>query len=144
MQDTTATRIRPVIIGITITILMLAGLAYIANQRRNVSTSPPALTIMAPTGGASVDSPLVVHFNSAEPLLLHPTGWGARDLHLHARINGIELMPSAADIEQRDTGYLWTMPAVGPGPTTLRLGWADAQHRELRTGASDTVSFIIR
>ena len=145
MADTVAARIRPVIIGIGFTILLLAGLAYIASQRRNVTgASTPQLTIVTPAPGMQIDSPLVIRFTSASPIVLHPSGWGAGNLHLHARINGVEFMPAAQDIRQEAEAYLWTIPSQQAGPVAIRLGWADQAHRELSSGATDTVSAILR
>ena len=143
MQQSAAQSIRPVIIGIGITIVLLAGLAYLASARRDVGSDVPALVIVSPQPGAQTDSPLTVRFRTAAPLSLHPTGWGTGDLHLHARVNGVELMPAAADIEQAEEEFAWTMATVPKGRVEVRLGWADALHRELAAGASDTVSIIL-
>jgi hypothetical protein len=40
--------------------------------------------------------------------------------------------------------YVWTIAAVRRGSTVITLGWADRQHRELRSLASDTVRTVIR
>lgn len=140
MQQSAAQSIRPVIIGIGITIVLLAGLAYLASARRDAGSDVPALMIVSPQPGAQTDSPLTVRFKTAAPLSLQPTGWGTGELHLHARVNGVELMPAAADIEQTGEEFAWTMATVAKGRVEVRLGWADARHRELAAGASDTVS----
>ncbi len=145
MSDSVVKRILPVIIGIGLTIVLLAGLAYISQQRAKVQhLAAPALTILEPQPDAQVDSPLVIHFTSAEPIVLQPSGWGYANFHLHARVNGVEYMPAAAEITQTANGYAWSLPIVARGPVEIRLGWADQAHRELSTGASDTVRAILR
>lgn len=144
MQQSAARQIRPVLIGIGLTIVMLAGLAYLAGHRRASSQDRvPQLRIVQPVSGP-VDSPLVLRFTSTQPLRLASGGWGTGGLHLHALINGTSHMPAAADIEIRDSLYLWTIPAVPRGSLVISLGWGDRQHRELRTGASDTIRAVVR
>ncbi len=137
-------RITPVIIGILMTIILLAGLAYISNLRRNSPSSAPALTIVWPAPGAQIDSPLVLRFTSAQPITLRPSGWGAGQYHLHAHVNSVEHMPAATDITQHGSEYRWAIPAAPRGPLTIRLGWADQQHRAVGSGASDTVHAAMR
>ena len=145
MNDSVVKRILPVIIGMGLTIVLLAGLAYISHQRAQIEhLAAPALTIIDPQPDAQVDSPLVVHFTSAEPIELQPSGWGFANFHLHARVNGVEYMPAAAEIKQTADGYAWLLPYVARGPVEIRLGWADQVHRELSTGASDTVRATLR
>ena len=144
MQPNAAQSIRPVIIGIVITVVMLAGLAYIASARRNAGPAAPVLSILSPRPAARADSPLIVRFTTTAPLSLHPTGWGTGELHLHARLNGVELMPAAADIQQTGDTFAWTMATAPRGSLQVRLGWADVQHRELRSGGSDTISIILQ
>jgi hypothetical protein len=144
MQQPAARQIRPVLIGISLTILMLVAIAYLADQRRAASQRPtPQLSIVHPTNGP-IDSPLVVRFTSSSPLRLGATGWGTGDLHLHALINGTSHMPAAADIEVTDSVYVWTIPSAPRGSVVISLGWGDQRHRELRSGASDTVRPVIR
>lgn len=133
----------PVFIGVGLTIVFLVGLGYLANQRRNAQPATPILRILAPTT-AAVDSPLVVHFTSSRPLELSANGWISGDWHLHARINDVEYMPAAAEIIRADSAYVWTIPAVGRGPLTLKLGWADRRHRETSAGSSDVVRTEIK
>jgi hypothetical protein len=141
---TTPVRIAPVIIGILLTIILLAGLAYISNLRRNSPSSAPALTIISPAQGAQIDSPLVLRFTSAQPIALRASGWGAGQYHLHAHVNSVEHMPAATDITRQGSEYTWAIPAAPRGPLTIRLGWADLQHRAIVSGASDTVHAAMR
>jgi hypothetical protein len=132
----------PVVIGIGVTGVLLFFLAILANARKNVeATRAPALTIV---NAEPLDSPLVIRFRSPEPLALRESGWGYRNLHLHASVNGVEYMPAATELEMRDSLYYWTLPAVPRGNAMVYLGWADQAHRPLREGASDTVQFVVR
>ena len=145
MSDSVLKRIAPVLIGIAITIVFMVGLAYLARSRRAAgSATPPQLQLIMPRGNAVVDSPLVIRFVSTEPLALQPGGWGARNLHIHARINDIEHMPAAGDIAVADSGYLWTLASAAKGQAVLEIGWADHAHRELAAGKSDVVTVTIR
>jgi hypothetical protein len=144
MQQSAARQIRPVLIGIGLTILMLIALGYLASQRRSAATrQAPQLRILQPSNGP-VDSPLMIHFASSRPLRRNAAGWGTDDLHLHALVNGTSHMPAAADIQSIDSVYVWTIPSAPRGNSVISLGWSDRWHRELRSGASDTIRTVIR
>ena len=145
MTDSVAKKITPVLVGIGLTIVLLVVLAYISDRRRNhVTLAPPDLQILSPAMSSVVDSPLTIQFRSAEPLVLRASGWGVRNLHLHARINGVEHMPAAADIRPADSAYVWVLPAISAGTLAIQLGWADQAHRELTKGASDVAHVTLR
>jgi hypothetical protein len=145
MTDPAAKKIVPVLIGIALTIILLIFLAYISSQRRqHVVLAVPDLQIVSPLSSAAIDSPLTMRFRSTEPLELRDDGWGVRNLHLHARINDVEHMPAAADIQSEDSLYVWILPAVRAGRVTIQLGWADQAHRELSRGASAVAHVTIR
>jgi hypothetical protein len=137
-------KLLPVIIGIVLTIILLAGLAYISNMRRNIPTTAPQLTIIAPAANAVVDSPLVIRFTSERTISMGHNGWAAGNYHLHADINGVEHMPAARDLEGAGEHYAWTIAAVPSGPVRIRLGWADMQHRAVVSGATDTVRAAVK
>ena len=128
----------PVVIGIALTIVLLAGLGYLAQVRRNAAPATPTIRLVQP-GAQPADSPLAIRFISSRPLELTTNGWVSGPWHLHARINGTEFMPAAAEITATDSVYTWTLPAVRRGPIALKLGWADQRHREVSTGSSDVV-----
>ena len=137
-------RLLPVFIGIALTLAFLAGLAWLAQNRRNAAPLALPIDIITPADQAAVDSPLVIRFTTREPLALHPSGWGTGRLHLHARVSGIEHMPAAADIVQTDSIFIWTLTAVPRGTQSFKLGWADQRHRELSGGASPLQTVEIR
>ena len=145
MTDSQRPNFLPVITGIGLTCLLLAALGYLANQRGKASRAgPPALGIVAPSEGMAIDSPLVIRFTSANPLDLRDSGWGHDKFHLHAVVNGVEIMPAARDIVRADSShYQWTIGGAR-GAATFHLGWADQAHRPLRQGATDTVTVTIR
>jgi hypothetical protein len=142
-EASTARRLFPVFIGIGLTILFLIGLAYLADRRRIAEPVIQSIDLLEPASGAAVDSPLVVRFATTAPLALSDRGWGTRQLHLHARVDGVEHMPAPADIIREDSVFVWTLPVVRKGPHTLRIGWANLAHRELSTGAAE-VDFTLR
>lgn len=146
MTGTTQPRsIAPVIIGIMITMAFLALLAYAAKKRQSEQAAVPALEIVSPVSGATIDSPLVVTFRSPQPIEAGPTGWGASGLHLHAWVNDIQYMPAAADISAAgESRYRWSLPSVARGPLIIRLGWADAQHRPLSAGSTPDISVSLK
>jgi hypothetical protein len=102
--------------------------------------APPALRLIAPVDGATLDGELAVVFRSASELRQMPGGWGAESLHLHLELDGVQLMPSTADIQRLAPGeYRWVLPRPAPGEHTLRLFWSDADHTPLTEGASAPV-----
>jgi hypothetical protein len=137
MNDTPK-RLLPVLIGMALTVVLLAALGYLANLRRNAATAPPTLTVIAPTTEPA-DSPLIIQFTSSAPLELTANGWVSSQWHLHARVNDVEYMPAAAEITTDGAGYRWTIPAVGRGPLSFHLGWADQAHREIASSRTPPV-----
>jgi hypothetical protein len=105
----------------------------------------PALSLLSPAAGAELAQPASVEFDAGAPLTLGPTGWTAAGRHLHLFAGGTELMASANDLRQvSGTRYRWTLPALPPGETTLRLAWSDASHRTISDGASVPVTVRLR
>jgi hypothetical protein len=144
MSDSERAKILPLIIGMALTGVLLACLAYAAKLRNAAELEmAPQLTINAPAQGMVIDSPLVIRFTAAHPLDLQPTGWGHKGFHLHASVNGVEYMPAAADIVVQGGQYAWTIH-VPSGPVSFYLGWADRMHRALPQGMTDTIQAAIR
>ena len=136
-------RLLPVLIGMALTVVLLAALGYLANLRRNAVSSPPTLTVIAPAM-APADSPLIIRFTSTAPLELTSNGWVSSQWHLHARVNDVEYMPAAAEITTDGAGYRWTLPAVRRGPVTFHLGWADQAHREIASSRTPLVQTTLQ
>jgi hypothetical protein len=136
-EPTARQRLLPVFIGVIV-------LAWLAQQRRNAAPLALPIELIEPLDQAAIDSPLVIRFTTREPLALRPSGWGTEKLHLHARVGGVEHMPAAAEIQQSDSIFTWTLPGVPRGTHAVRLGWADQRHRELSAGASPARTITVR
>jgi hypothetical protein len=135
----------PVVIGVALTCAFLVLLAYLGQRRGGQQRVVPLLTIVSPRTGAAVDSPLIVRFSASPDVSLLTTGWGFERLHLHAWIDSVAYMPAAGDIRAgEDATHTWTIVAARRGHRHVQLGWADAAHRELATGRSDTVEIVVQ
>jgi hypothetical protein len=142
-------RLVPLVGGLGI-IMIAAGIVIATAQAlRPAPATPaagdvPAIVVLAPESGDSVDAPIAVRFRAGDRLALGPMGWTSDDLHLHAYLDSTEVMPAAADIErQSDGSFVWRIPAVA-GARTLALTWAGMQHGAMRAGASEVVSVVVR
>ncbi len=127
-------------------ILLGIGLWTGGNDRHAAPANPAAtLTIVEPADSATVAAPLDVTFSTAAPLRLTPMGWQAEHLHLHAIVDGTEIMPGALDIRALGEGrYRWRLKDVGPGSHDIRLVWARADHHAIPEGASADVPFTVK
>jgi hypothetical protein len=107
--------------------------------------SPPAILLLSPESGASVDTPLELTFRVPVRIGPSPAGWGTGGHHLHAEIDGREFMPGPGDIRQLESGtYRWTVQGVRPGSSAVRLFWSDRTHQPLSEGATPPVLLNIR
>jgi hypothetical protein len=107
----------------------------------------PQLTLIEPRPGAVVERPVELIFDvHRSRMRVGPGGWGVGAIHIHAWVDGVEIMPAAADIEYigAPARYRWRLPRVEPGERSIRIGWSDIQHRELGDGGSGTVEVIVR
>jgi hypothetical protein len=103
----------------------------------------PDVAIDHPLHGDSVTNPVRIVFRSAAALEAGPGGWGAGDLHIHALVNGREVMPAAADITAAGAGrWEWRLPPLQPGEQRVALQWADRLHRPAAPPA-DSVTFTV-
>jgi hypothetical protein len=136
---------RPVMIGVAMTVMFLILLGYLTQKRRQDLAAVPRLSITTPAPHTVVDTPLVIRFTSSPALQLQPTGWGYDRMHLHAWLNDQQYMPGATDIHVLDERtFEWILPTAVRGSATLRLRWADAMHRALPEGATEPVTIEIR
>lgn len=147
-EDTRASAVRaPLIIGFLLGGGLLLALGLCADRLRRApdDTGLPALTLIAPAVGDTVDAgPVGVRFQSGEPLRLGSMGWVAGDLHPHILLDGREFMAAAADIREMADGYEWRLPAVAPGAHTLLLAWAASHHGTVGDTAGRTIRFHSR
>jgi hypothetical protein len=133
----------PVFIGVALTVVLLGVLGYLAQLRRNAEPAPPALTILSP-GATPADSPFTIRFESSQRLHLGTSGWASGQWHLHARVNGIEYMPAAAEVSDSGSIYRWEIPAIGRGRLSYSLGWADRAHRPVVHGRTPAIETVLR
>lgn len=137
----------------TIILLLVAGGVLLAiglwTGRDDRQATPPAqaaaaLTILEPADSARIPAPLEITFATTAPLRLTPMGWQAGRLHLHAIVDGVEVMPGALDIRTLgENRFRWRLKSVGPGPHDVRLVWARPDHRAIPEGASGDVPFTV-
>lgn len=128
-------------------LLLAIGLWTGGNDRATPARAaqPATLTIVEPKDSAVVDAPLEITFATTAPLRLSPLGWQAERLHLHAIVDGAEVMPGALDIRAVGDGqFRWKLKSVGPGAHDLRLVWARPDHRAIPEGASRDVPFTVK
>jgi hypothetical protein len=136
----------PAVIG-----FILAGVGILALGLwlglRERTPATPQLTLVAPTASEAVDGPVYLLFDvDRSRMRIGPGGWGIGQLHVHAWVNGREIMPAAADIELvgNPSRYRWTLGVLPPGEHTVRVGWSDVRHREVEAGSSEVVHFTVR
>lgn len=134
------------LVGALGVIMIAAGILIGAVNalRPEPGAGAPSLVLIAPADGDTVASPVGLRFTAGNELSLGPMGWTSNDLHLHAWLDGTEVMPAAADIRDAGDGtFLWTLDAE-PGARTLQLRWAGMDHGDLDAGASRSIGIIVR
>jgi hypothetical protein len=100
------------------------------------------IRLLTPSGGTT-GSQLALVFETEVPLTGGPDGWGARGLHLHALVNGAEIMSGGARIERiGENRYRWDLP-LQPGLYRVALVWASHQHGPIAQGASSEVQLTL-
>jgi hypothetical protein len=124
--------------------VLLLGFWVASREAAVPPPGPEPLVLLEPAEGDVVASPIVLRFRTAAPLDIGRTGWGAGPYHVHAEVDGREIMPAAADIEPLEDGaYAWTLHRVEPGERAVRLTWSDPAHRVLEQGASRVVRIVV-
>ncbi len=140
----------PTVLGILLVGIVVLAIGFWIDSRRSAagasgSAAVPPITLIEPTSGAVVESPLPVLFETPVSLRWVAGGWQAGRLHIHAEVSGSELMPGARDIQPLgDNRYRWTLPPLPPGEHTLRLFWSGPDHRPIQEGRSATVEIEVR
>jgi hypothetical protein len=123
---------------------ILIGAVNMFGPRTDLSSGVPSLVLIEPQAGDTVDSPVVLRFTAGNDLALGGMGWASNDLHLHAYVDGTEIMPAAADIRDAGDGtFFWTLP-VESGSRTVQLRWAGMDHGDLDVGASRAIEVVVR
>jgi hypothetical protein len=106
---------------------------------------PDTLVIVAPSDSATVSAPLTVTFATRARLRAGPMGWQAGTYHLHALLDGADIMPGTLDVQPAGSGqFRWTLKNVAAGEHTLRLVWARPDHRSIPQGASQEISLTVQ
>jgi hypothetical protein len=123
---------------------ILIGAVNMFGPRTDLSRGVPSIVLIEPQTGDTVSSPLMLRFTAGNELALGGMGWASNDLHLHAYVDGREIMPAAADIQDVGDGtFIWTLPADS-GPRAIQLRWAGLDHRDLDVGASRVVEIVVQ
>ena len=137
----------------TIVILLVVGAILLVvglwtgggGRARSAVTRPDSLTILAPSDSATVAAPLTITFATSATLRLGPMGWQAGSYHLHALVDGSDLMPGAVDVQALGGGqYRWTLKSLAAGTHTIRLVWARRDHRSIPEGASQEIFVAVQ
>jgi hypothetical protein len=104
------------------------------------SAQLPPLKILMPENGATVGSHVAVVFQTPADLSKMTMVAPVPGAHLHIEAQDVSVMPSEEQLVRLGEDrylFLFDLPAK-PGKNTLRIYWADAQHRTI----ADTVQQI--
>jgi hypothetical protein len=122
-------------------LLVTSAIGAISRAGAPSSGPLPELTLHSPVDGALVNAPLTLRFEGGAALAQMRGGWGAGEYHLHAEIDGREVMPGPRDIRPVGGGlHEWTFGRIESGEYTLRLYWSDTAHRPVSDGATAPVT----
>jgi hypothetical protein len=97
------------------------------------SAQLPPLKILMPENGATVGSQMAVVFQTPADLSKMTMVAPIPGAHLHIEAQGVSVMPSQEQLVRLGGDhylFLFDLPAQ-PGKNTLRIYWADAQHRTI-------------
>jgi len=127
-------------------LLMAVVLMFIGGESdttRRPVVAAPVLELLAPLDGTTVEGPVELIFSTSRPITAHRDGWGVDDFHLHAHLDGKEVMPNAAEVTPLERGrYRWTVK-LPAGPHAVRLYWAGPDHKPL-PGGSDARRITVK
>ncbi|HEX2166706.1 MAG TPA: hypothetical protein VHG09_05650 [Longimicrobiales bacterium] len=134
----------PAIIGFLIAGGLILGVSFFVTRLDSDSYDDvPPISILAPASGDTVTNPVTIEFRTSADLHFDTAmGWMASDLHLHAIVDSVEIMPAAADIAAQESGWTWQLPTLGAGNHRLYLTWAGRHHGNLR-GQTDTIGVYV-
>ena len=130
----------PAIIGFLIAGAVILGASFfVSTLDSDGGDDVPPLAIDAPVSGDTLTNPVTIRFRTPGDLAFDSAmGWMAGDLHLHAMVGALEIMPAAADIAGSDSTFTWRLPPLAAGTHRIYLTWAGRHHGNLR-GQADTV-----
>lgn len=129
----------PAVIGFGLGGLLILVVGLWTASRRAVPAVVPRITLLQPSRDTTISGDLILRFTSTLTLSQQTAGWGAGRHHLHALVNGTEVMPAPADVARTGPNeYAWTIRAI-PDSARVQLIWALPNHRRLTAGASQTV-----
>lgn len=100
-----------------------------ANVVRAETVSP--IEILMPGNNDVVGRQLAVVITTPADLDVMTMGAGKVGVHLHLEIDGVSLMPTRqqlVDLGSNRYVFLFDLPAK-PGPNTVKVFWADAEHK---------------
>ena len=128
--------------------LLIVG--FWAGSRRGESgearvDAPRQIVLLEPDSAATFDGEVPLVFETSQALHFMRDGWMAGRAHLHAYIDGVELMPDRDDLEEiGERRYRWVITGLAPGPHEIRLVWSGPDHRPLAAGGSRPVLIEVR
>ncbi len=104
----------------------------------------PPLTIVVPANGATVIGPVIIVFQTSADLSKMTMGSHAKGTaHIHIVLDKRLSMPTIRQLTRVGTDrYQVTLGRAKPGKHTIRLYWADNQHRPL--GPTQVVSITVK
>lgn len=106
---------------------------------------PPVLEVLEPSTGDSLAHPLQIRFRVDAPFTRQPGGWGSGGYHLHASVDGREIMPRPSDIQRLGAStYRWTFPPIPAESASIRLFWSDRAHQPISRGGDPIQIQLIR
>jgi hypothetical protein len=140
---------RGIALGVALIALALVAMGLWADrQGRSIAAAerhPPAIELLAPAEGAVLRGVVELRFASPADLRRGPGGWVSGPFHLHAAVDGQEIMPGAADLARTGEGeYRWTLGTLPAGMREIRLFWSDRYHREVEGSGTAPVRVEIR
>lgn len=124
--------------GAMFLLAIVAGMAsLLGGEPETLAPATFPLVLVSPQNEASADNPVELVFTTPAPLTQTPMGWGTESLHLHAAVNGQDVMPGGSDVTSLGGNrYRWKLRVPGPGAYTLRLFWSGPDHAPIAEGAS--------
>jgi hypothetical protein len=135
--------------GLILVGALIAGFAFWAGtltpEAVGAGAGPPRLVLLEPADGAVVVGPIVLVFQVPVELRRTPAGWESGGFHVHAAVDGRELMPGSTDIVRlADNRYRWTLPPFPSGSRIVHLFWSDARHRPVPDSGTPPLRIELR